>query len=61
MIGTQPTDPRRVYIAAYVDPEQREFLQRQARANDRSLSAELRRALAFYRAIEQQKRVGAAA
>jgi predicted transcriptional regulator len=38
----------RVVLAARVDPEQREAIDDLARTNDRSLSAEVRRALAAY-------------
>jgi hypothetical protein len=50
MSSTPATSGRRkrVLIGALVDPTQREFIQARAKENDRSLSAEVRRAIALY-------------
>jgi hypothetical protein len=44
--------PKRVLLGALVDQTQRDFIQARARENDRSLSAEVRRAIALYQQTE---------
>jgi hypothetical protein len=39
---------KRVMVSAFVDAEQRRFLAEHAREHDRSISAELRRAIRIY-------------
>ena len=51
----EPRKRERVLVGGLVDAEQRRFLVEAARRNDRSLSAELRRALSLYEATETQQ------
>lgn len=45
------------YLCAYIDPEERDQLDALARLNDRSRSAEIRRALARYLRVEMTESV----
>jgi predicted transcriptional regulator len=45
---TPPEEPKTVAVLTRLDPELREQLARRAADNDRTLSAELRRAIRFY-------------
>jgi hypothetical protein len=47
--------PKRVLVGGLINESQRRFLDENARRNDRSLSAELRRALSLYEAAEQKE------
>jgi hypothetical protein len=46
--SVQSETPKPVYVGAFVDPAQRRFLTENAREHDRSISAELRRAIRTY-------------